>query len=332
MQEQGPPAGDLGAPAGHGDAMRVLLVGATSVFGKPLIEALQAAGHEVIGSSRSAGGCAEIEQRGASSVIADVLDRDALFPAVARLRPEAVISLLVTLPKNGPLRASQVHPNLRLWSHGVPNLIAAATYAGARRLLAESFVFAYGYEKYGPEPLTESSRLIGGAVIPGQAEILTGLRNMERAVVSAAGLEGIALRYGGRHGAEVPMTATLAKALRRGLPVLPGGGHALLPFIEVGDAARGTVAALEHGKGGEIYNIVDDHPAELHEYATALAASIGAPSPRAIPLWLVELVAPYMACVLDYTRLPVSNEKARESLGWEPRYPSLHDALGVRVG
>jgi nucleoside-diphosphate-sugar epimerase len=309
--------------------MRVLLVGATSVFGGPLIKALQGAGHEVIGLTRSASGYAEIERRGASAVIADVLDLDSLAPAIARLLPEAVISLLITLPKNGPLRASQVHPNLRLWSRGVPNLITAATYAGVRRLLAESFVFAYGYEKHGPEPLIESTRLAGGAVIPGQAEILAGLRGMERTVTSAAGLEGIALRYGGRHGAGVPMTATLAKALRHRLPVLPGGGHALLPLIEMEDAAHATVAALERGEGGEIYNIVDDRPAELREYAAALAVSIGASPPRAIPLWLVEQVAPYMACVLDHTRLPVSNEKAKGLLDWEPRFPSLYDALGA---
>jgi len=312
--------------------VRVLLAGATSVFGKPVIKALQGAGHEVIGLTRSASGYAEIERRGASAVIADVFDLDALRPAVARLQPDGVVSLLITIPKNGPLRASQVHPNLPLWNQGVPNLISAAAHAGAQRLVAESFVFAYGYEKFGPEPLTERAKLAGGAVIPGQAEILEGLRGMERTVTSATELEGIALRYGGRHGAGVPMTATLAKALRYGLPVLPGGGHALLPFIEMEDAALATVAALERGVGGEIYNIVDDRPSELREYAAALAASIRAPAPRAIPLWLVRPVAPYMACVLDHTRLPVSNEKAKQSLGWEPRYPSIHDLLGAPVG
>jgi nucleoside-diphosphate-sugar epimerase len=307
--------------------MRVLVAGATSVFGTPLMEALQGAGHEVCGLTRSGARAARIERCGANSVIADVLDREEVNVAVAVAEPDAVISLLITLPKNGPLRPSQVHPNLRLWGEGVPNLIAAARRAGVQRFLAESFVFVYGYGRYGPEPLTEDDEPTGGAVIRGQAEILDGLRGMERAVLNAEGLEGVVLRFGGRHGAEMPMTATMARALRLGVPVLPGGGHALLPFIEVGDSARATVAALELGGGKEIYNVVDDRPSEMREYAEALASAIGARRPRSIPLPLVKVFAPYMACVLDHTRLPVSNEKAKRTLDWQPRFASAADAV-----
>jgi nucleoside-diphosphate-sugar epimerase len=307
--------------------MRVLVAGATSVFGPPLMEVLHGAGHEACGLTRSQAGAEEIKRAGATPVIADVFERDRLGVALTAAEPEAVISLLITLPKNGPLRPSQVHPNLRLWAEGVPNLIAAARHAGARRFLAESFVFAYGYGQYGPEPLTEEDEPTGGAVIRGQAEILEGLRGMERSVLEAEGMEGIVLRYGGRHGADMPMTGTMARALRLGVPVLPGGGHALLPFIEIGDSARATLAALERGVGGEIYNLVDDRPSEMREYATVLAAVTGAPKPRSMPLSLVKIVAPYMACVLDHTRLPVSNEKAKRDLGWQPRYPSPADAV-----
>lgn len=307
--------------------MRLLIAGATSVFGLPLTDALQGAGHEVSGLTRSRAGAEAIERLGATPIVADVFDRDRLGAALAAAEPEAVISLLITLPKNGPLRPSHVHPNLRLWGEGVPNLIAAAQHAGVRRFLAESFVFAYGYDRYGPEPLTEEDEPTGGAVIRGQAEILEGLRGMERAIVGAEGLEGIVLRYGGRHGADMPMTATMAKALRLGVPVLPGGGHALLPFIEIGDSIRATVAALERGGSKEIYNIVDDRPSEMREYAEAIASAIGARRPRSIPLPLVKVFAPYMACVLDHTRLPVSNEKAKHALGWRPRYSSALDAV-----
>lgn len=307
--------------------MRVLVAGATGVFGRRLMEELRGAGHEVWGLTRSRERAGEIAQCGAHPVVVDVFDREGLGVAVADAKPEAVVSLLITLPKNGPLRPSQVHPNLRLWGEGVPNLIDSARRAGARRFLAESFVFAYGYGQYGPEPLTEDDHLTGGAVIRGQAEILGGLRRMERAVLRAEGLEGIVLRFGGRHGSDMPMTVTMAKALRLGVPTLPGGGHALLPFIEVGDSSRATLAALARGAGGEVYNVVDDHPVEMREYAAALAASVGARAPRSIPLPLVKAFAPYMACVLDYTRLPVSNEKARRELGWKPRYSTTQDAV-----
>src|SRR4029077_13449727 len=110
------------------------------------------------------------------------------------------VSLLITLPKSGPRRVAHLRPNLRLWSEGVPNLIAVAQSRGAGRLVAESFVAAYGCDRSGPEPLTEQSEVEGGAVIPGQDQILGALRGMERAVTGAEGIEGIVLRYGGFPG------------------------------------------------------------------------------------------------------------------------------------
>lgn len=309
--------------------MRVLVAGATSVLGRPLIAELRRAGHDVCGMTRSPGKRAGIAGEGASPVVADVFDPDGLSAAVAGAEPEAVISLLITLPRNGPRRVAHVHRNLRLWDEGVPNLLTAARRAGARRFLAESFVFAYGYDRYGPAPLTEDAKLRGGAVLAGQAQILAGLRGMERAVTGAEGIDGIVLRYGGFHGVGVPMTTVMAKALRFGLPVLPGGGHALLPFVELGDAATATVAALARGSAGEVYNVVDDRPSEVREYAEALAAAVGGPQPRSIPLWLARQLAPYMACVLSHSQLPVSNEKAKRSLSWDPNYPTFYDAFAA---
>lgn len=312
--------------------MRVLLAGATSFFGGPLASELRSEGHEVIGLTRSAAKASELERMGTRAIVADVFDRDGLTAAIAGVTPEAVISLLITLPKNGPLRPAHVHPNLALWAIGVPNLVEAATKAGVRRFVAESFVFAYGYGQYGPAALSEGDEPQDGAVIEGQAEIIDGLRQMERAVTGADGIDGIVLRYGGRHGVDVPMRITMARALRWHLPALPGGGHALLPFIELDDSARATVAALLHGAGGEIYNIVDDKPVEMRDYAAALSTSIGAPSPKSLPLLLVKPIAPYMACVLDHTRLPVSNQKAKSELGWAPRYPTIETAFAAGVG
>jgi nucleoside-diphosphate-sugar epimerase len=311
--------------------VRVLLAGATSAFGKPLADHLMREGHDVIGLTRSRGKAAELERRGIGTMVADVFDRDALTKGFAIAAPDAVVSLLITLPKNGPRRPSQVHPNLPLWGTGVPNLIEAARDTGVRRFVAESFVFAYGYGQYGPDPLSEDDVPGETGVIDGQAEIVEALRRMELAVVGADGVEGIALRFGGRHGASLPMRITMARALRCRVPVLPGGGHALLPFIELSDSMRAVSAALSRGSGGEIYNIVDDEPAEMREYAAALAGAIGAPPPKSIPLWMVKGVAPYMACVLDHTRLPVSNEKAKLALNWEPQYPTIRDAFTADI-
>jgi len=51
-------------------------------------------------------------------------------------------------------------------------------------------------------------------------------------------------------------------AKRRMLPAIRGD-RSLLPCIHVDDAARATVAALEHGPAGRSYDIVDDEPVNI---------------------------------------------------------------------
>ena len=55
-----------------------------------------------------------------------------------------------------------------------------------------------------------------------------------------------------------------------------GGGWS---FVHIDDAAAATVAAIEPGQAGSIYNSVDDAPAQVCTWLPALAA------------WLARLVA-----------------------------------------
>ena len=54
--------------------MRVLVAGATSVPGIPLLRELNARGHEVVGLTRSSDKTPAIEAAGAKPVVADVFD------------------------------------------------------------------------------------------------------------------------------------------------------------------------------------------------------------------------------------------------------------------
>lgn len=63
--------------------MRVLVAGAAGAIGRHLIPALIAEGHEVTGTTRSPGNAGKIRSLGATPVIADGLDRQAMLKAVA---------------------------------------------------------------------------------------------------------------------------------------------------------------------------------------------------------------------------------------------------------
>ena len=140
------------------------------------------------------------------------------------------------------------------------------------------------------------------------------MRSMESQVLDANArhlFEGIILRYGLFYGAENAMTKQLIALARRRLLPTVRGDQGLLPPIHLEDAASATVAALERGTPGSIYDIVDDHPVSMSEMARTIAETVGATKPFAIPSWLPRLLAPYMAQVLSLAAAAVEREGAR---------------------
>jgi nucleoside-diphosphate-sugar epimerase len=103
------------------------------------------------------------------------------------------------------------------------------------------------------------------------------------------------------------------------------GAEGCLPFIEVSDAAAATVAALERGQPGHVYNVVDDEAAPLSELVRTLAAGVGAPPPRELPVWLVR-VLPLLHAIATAT-MRVSNDKAKRVLAWHPRFPTWREGV-----
>jgi nucleoside-diphosphate-sugar epimerase len=162
--------------------MRVLVAGATSVPGLPLLRELNARGHEVVGLTRSSSKTSDIEAAGGKPVVADVFDAAEIESVVADIEPEVVVSLLTTLPKWGPKRPKDFEPAKKLWGRGAPNLVAAAQRAGVRRVVAESVVFAYGYPTSGPRWVDESDPYPGPPPKGGD-EMLAALRGMEQTVL-----------------------------------------------------------------------------------------------------------------------------------------------------
>ena len=299
--------------------MRVLVAGATSVPGLPLLRELNARGHEVIGLTRQAAKTPQIELAGAKPVVADVFDAAQIDAVVADVEPEVVVSLLTTLPKRGPMRVKDFEPARALWDRGAPNLVAAAQRAGVRRVVAESVIFAYGYPSAGPAIMDESDPYPGPPP-PGGAAMLAALRSMEQTVLACgehSDTEGIVLRYGIFYGPGVPHTQMFTRLAKWWvMPAVTGSGIA--SWIHINDVATATADALDRGRGGQIYNIVDDRPQSFGDYVRELSAQLHRPRPLPMSRRLFGLVAPYGAVAFGDTWLPLSNAKAKAELGWTP--------------
>jgi nucleoside-diphosphate-sugar epimerase len=120
-----------------------LLAGASGAVGTPLTEQLIAAGHEVVGLTRSQPKAERLRTVGAQAVVADVLDRANLLAAVHAVRADAVIHELTALGTTN-VRAGMRGTNA-LRTTGTTNLLAAAQAVGAHRFLTQSIVLGYGY-------------------------------------------------------------------------------------------------------------------------------------------------------------------------------------------
>jgi nucleoside-diphosphate-sugar epimerase len=302
--------------------MKVLLAGASGALGVPIARRLIQHSHEVLGLTRDPSNRNRLQKLGMTPVVADALDRDSLLRALADHSADAVIHELTALRKP-PLRHSGMALTNRLRTVGTTNLLAAAQQLGARRFLTQSIILGYGYSDHGDQLLTEEAPF---GVPQGDAcdPHVEAMRATEQQAFTAP--EGIALRYGALYGGDAEQMSTLLTSRR--LPVAKGG---TLGWIHHEDAAAATVAALEYGRGGQAYNLVDDRPATWEEVVTAMARAFGAPPPWKLPRWAFRLIVPLVASVAVDTSMRVSAAKAHAELNWRPAFPTYVDGIADMV-
>jgi nucleoside-diphosphate-sugar epimerase len=308
--------------------MKVFVAGATGAIGLPLVQALVARKHQVTGLTRSAEKRPTLEQLGAAAAVTDALDGAGLEQAVRAASPDCVFHLLTAIPKNTLLRASHMKQTNVLRTTGTANLLNASVAAGVRRIVAESMVFAYGFGDHGAAAKTEDDVLRQREPEGSLQETVDALRSLEVQLLTANEqrlIESVVLRYGFFYGAG-PSTEYIVKMLRRRMLPKAKGARGIAPWIHIEDAVNASVAAMERGHAGEIYNIVDDEPVGMNEWLTYAALSLKAKPPFSIPLWLLRLISEYLATVFD-TRLEVSNRKAKDELDWRLQYPTYREGL-----
>jgi len=216
--------------------MNIFVAGATGVIGRPLVRLLRQAGHDVTGTTRSAGKIAEIEKLGGKGVVADALDAEALRRAVAAAKPDIIIHQLTDLPdvSDPSQMAAAREKNSRVRIEGTRNLMAAAKAAGVRRVIAQSIAFVYAP---GKKPYREGDPLDGSEA---QRTTIAGVVALEDAVLNTPGIDGIVLRYGRLYGPGTWFDK-------------PGGAGPLTCDA----AAHAALLALTRGAPG-IYNIAED--------------------------------------------------------------------------
>jgi nucleoside-diphosphate-sugar epimerase len=280
--------------------VRVFLAGATGVIGRRLVPLLIDRGHAVTAMTRRPEGAALLRSLGAEPVVADALDREALF---------AVVGGDVVIHQLTDLREFDLAANARLRVDGTRNLVDAARGAGVRRIIAQSVAFAY---EPGDEPAGEQVALDLDAAEPRRTTV-HGVAALEAATRELP--EWVVLRYGLLYGA--------------GTWFAPGGARAgrvvadrdVASFVHADDAAEAAVQALEWPSG--TVNVCDDEPAPGREWAGVLrrgrssGAAARGPGAHAVGAWGRQLPraprARCTGCKRSTDSLPPVSESGRST-------------------
>jgi len=214
----------------------------------------------------------------------------------------------------------------RLRSECTEHLLAAAQAVGARRFVAQSFA-GWPSARTGGAIKTEADPLDPDPP-RGIRETHAAIRRVEELVTGAG---GVVLRYGGFYGPGSGLTPggdQFDMVRRRKFPLI-GDGAGIWSFAHTEDVATGTIAALERGREGEIYNVCDDDPAPIRDWLPLLARTLGAKPPRRIPAWLAARLASPAAVMMMTTARGASNAKAKTELDWEPAWPSWREGFAA---
>jgi nucleoside-diphosphate-sugar epimerase len=314
--------------------MKIFVAGATGALGRRLVPLLVSNGHTVVGTTRASSKAEALRAAGATPVVLDALDRDAVINALTRAEPDVVVHQLTALAGFSDFRKldESFAATNRLRTEATDHLLEGIRRLPVRRIVAQSYAGPGFYARTGGPIKTEEDPFDPDPPAALRRTV-EAVRYLERAVLEAEGIQGTVLRYGGFYG---PGTSAgeggvqLEGVRRRQFPVV-AGGTGVWSFIHIDDAATATLAAIESGRTG-VYNIVDDDPAPVAEWLPALAAAIGARPPRRVPAWLARLFVGEHGVVMMTESRGASNAKAKRDLGWRPAYPSWRTGFQVGLG
>lgn len=303
--------------------MRILVAGATGALGRHLVPRLAAAGHAVVGTTRHPAKAEMIRQLGGEPAVVDGLDGTRVREVVRSAKPEVIVHEMTDLGGVADLRHFDrvFASSNRLRTEGLDHLLAAGRETSVKRIVAQSYC-GWPYAREGGAVKSEEDALDPHP--PREfRRTLDAIRYLEDQVTRAPDLDGVALRYGGLYGPDTGLFASafIDQIAKRHVPLI-GSGDGWWSFIHVEDAAEATALAVERGRPGSIYNIVDDEPAPVREWLPFVAALLGAKPPRHVPAWLARIVAGEHLIVMMTEARAGSNAKAKRELRWQPKHPS----------
>lgn len=289
--------------------MRVFLTGATGFIGSRIVPELIAAGHQVLGLTRSDAGAAALAAQGAEAHCGTLEDPASL--AAGAEQSDAVIhtafdhdfsNFVANCEKD---RAALEAMGAALKGSNRPLILTSGTGMGGvtNGKLADEDVFDDSHPN--PRILSE----------------LTGQKLLD------AGLDVRVVRLPQVHDPRRQglISPYVQIAREKGVAAYVGDGSNRWPAAHVLDVAKLYVLALDKGEKGVRYNAVDEEGVTARAIAEAVATGLDVPS-RALSPEEAEAHFGWLAMFITLD-MPASSAKTRQRLGWQPGGPSLIEDL-----
>jgi nucleoside-diphosphate-sugar epimerase len=306
----------------HEYSQNVLVTGATGMIGRAVCRDLTLNGYRVHGLVRDNVARARLTYA-VIAVMGDIRKPDVWENAIKKV--DAVIHLAVPADfETGKLEAADGE------RQGSEMAEILETLGDICRRNKKKFIHTFGSLMYEPDAegwVRESSPISEGRGF--------GLRHRRVYPVlqelRKKGLKAISVNPTWVYGPGGWFENGMLKPMSQGQSMYLGDGSQSMHYVEASDAAAAYRLALEHGLVGEDYLIADDKPTTIGDFTRLVAREMGAPAPVSIPE--EEAVAMLGAWAYEaYTFGPkVDSTKAREHLGWTPRYKTIEQGVPVVV-
>ncbi|MDB6059114.1 MAG: NAD-dependent epimerase/dehydratase [Verrucomicrobiales bacterium] len=287
--------------------MRVLIVGCGYV-GLPLGIELIRLGHEVTGVTKTGNRSNELQQAGIQPLIADIADRESLNQLPTGF--DWVVN--TTSSGHGGLAEYQ-----RVYLEGMRNLIDWLSAVPPQKFVYTSSTSVYGQ--------TDGSLVKEGSItqpVSETAQILVQAENELFKAMREKKFPAIIMRVAGIYG---PDRGHLFNKVVKEEDPLPGKSDKLLNMIHRDDVVGCIVTALKNGRGGEIYNTVDDEPVPQIHFVRWLSETLGVNMPEFDP----EAEPPQSKRAA--TQKKVLNRKLRMELGCQLKYPTFRQGYTAEI-
>lgn len=301
--------------------MKVLVTGADGFIGSHLTEALVRQGYDVrafvLYNSFNTWGwldhCAP-DVKGKFEVLSgDVRDPYGVRAAMRDCEAVLHLAALIAIPYSYHSPDTYVDTNIK----GTLNVVQAARDLGVAKVIHTSTSEVYGTAQF--VPITEAHPLQGQS--PYSASKI-GADQLAMSFYTSFGTPVAILRpfntYGPRQSARAVIPTIITQIASGQRRIKLGVLHATRDFNFVTDTVAGFLAQLSTSKGiGEVINLGSSFEISIGDTAQAIAKAMG------VEIEIVTDEQRLRPAKSEVERLWASNTKARELLGWEPRYGSL---------